>query len=138
MGKQVTRLNEAQLQNVIKESVKKLLKEFDGDNYYGGGLPDSYHKDGYTESPIEGYPDIEDSKYFDKLSESFNSVGHDDDEMCKEHYQHIKRYMLRVSACVDTAIKKYGIPKDEIKLFLKRDHSMYLKLQKLFVHIYHF
>lgn len=38
----VIRLTESDLKNIIKESVNKILKEYDEDidNYYGGGLPD--------------------------------------------------------------------------------------------------
>jgi len=46
MKKNTIKLNEAQLKKIVAESVKRVLKEdIDGDNYFGGGLPDSYFKE---------------------------------------------------------------------------------------------
>lgn len=47
MKKNVVKLNENTLKQIISESVKKILKEWDADedNYYGGGLPDKFFDD---------------------------------------------------------------------------------------------
>ena len=46
MSKKVIRITDGDLKEIIKESVKVVLKEYnrdiDMDNYYGGGLPDKY------------------------------------------------------------------------------------------------
>lgn len=51
------KIKESQLRQMIKESVKKVLKEsaydIDDDTYYGGGLPDSYNQDSAHEKPNE-------------------------------------------------------------------------------------
>ena len=43
------RLTESDLHRIVKESVKRVLKEnsrdIDDDNYFGGGLPDRYFDD---------------------------------------------------------------------------------------------
>ena len=52
MKKNVVKLNENTLRQIVAESVKKVLKEWDDeDNYYGGGLPDSYFNDEAHEEP---------------------------------------------------------------------------------------
>lgn len=45
--KQRIRLTESDLHRLIKESVRKVLKEtsIDNDSYFGGGLPDRYFDD---------------------------------------------------------------------------------------------
>lgn len=52
MKKNVVKINENTLKQIVLESVKMVLKEWDqGDgNYYGGGLPDSYFED---EPPLD-------------------------------------------------------------------------------------
>lgn len=52
MNKNRIRLTESQLHRVIKESVNKVLKE-EEDNYYGGGLPDSYFNDDSVKSSVK-------------------------------------------------------------------------------------
>ncbi len=67
--KQLIRLTESDLHNIIKESVNRILREYrdiDDDNYYGGGLPDKYlddEYDNYNETQVEcdGYV-VEDGK----------------------------------------------------------------------------
>lgn len=67
--KQVIKLTENDLHNIIKKSVNSVLKEYrdiDDDNYYGGGLPDNYFdEDEYIDdeeaTPCDGYV-VEDSK----------------------------------------------------------------------------
>ena len=68
MGKQLIRLTESDLHNIIKKSVNSILKEYrdiDDNNYYGGGLPDNYFdEDEYIDNeeatPCDGYV-VEDS-----------------------------------------------------------------------------
>ena len=68
MKKQVIKLTEEDLHEIIKESVNIILKEYrdiDDDNYYGGGLPDNYFdEDEYIDNeeatPCDGYV-VEDS-----------------------------------------------------------------------------
>ena len=46
--KRIIRLTESKLKNIISESVRSVLREerdIDDDNYFGGGLPDSYFDD---------------------------------------------------------------------------------------------
>lgn len=52
MKKNVVKINESALKQIVLESVKRVLKEWDlgDDNYYGGGLPDSYFED---EQPLD-------------------------------------------------------------------------------------
>lgn len=49
MNKELIRLTEQDLHKIVKESVNRVLKEgsrdIDDDNYFGGGLPDSYFDD---------------------------------------------------------------------------------------------
>ena len=48
MNKKIIRLTESKLKNIISESVRSVLREerdIDDDNYFGGGLPDSYFND---------------------------------------------------------------------------------------------
>ena len=49
MKKKIIRLTEQDLHNMINECVARVLREgeydIDQDNYYGGGLPDSYNKE---------------------------------------------------------------------------------------------
>lgn len=69
MKKQVIKLTENDLHEIIKESVNSILKEYrdiDDDSYYGGGLPDNYFNedeyiDNKEETPCDGYV-VEDSK----------------------------------------------------------------------------
>ena len=53
--KRLIRLTENDIRNLVKESVKIMLKEqdIDNDSYYGGGLPDSAYQDPGNESPNE-------------------------------------------------------------------------------------
>lgn len=68
-NKQMIRLTEDDLHNIIKESVNRILREYrdiDDDNYYGGGLPDKYlddEYDNYNETQVEcdGYV-VEDTR----------------------------------------------------------------------------
>lgn len=67
--KQLIRLTEDDLHNIIKKSVNRILREYrdiDDDNYYGGGLPDNYFdEDEYIDNeeatPCDGYV-VEDGK----------------------------------------------------------------------------
>lgn len=84
MKKNTIRLNESQLRKIVKESVNRVLNEdfdIDSDNYYGGGLPDSYYNDGYTEAPNNEKEDIEDSQYFDKICAAFEAIEEAEDKI---------------------------------------------------------
>lgn len=69
MKKQIIKLTENDLHNIIKESVNSILKEYrdiDDDNYYGGGLPDNYfdeeeYIDNEEATPCDGYV-VEDTR----------------------------------------------------------------------------
>jgi len=52
MKKNMIKLTEKDLHKIVKESVNRILKE-EEDNYYGGGLPDSYYQYPGDESPNE-------------------------------------------------------------------------------------
>lgn len=59
-------INENDIQQMVSESVKRILREYDEDvdNYYGGGLPDKYFDE---DENIEATPEcdgyvVEDSK----------------------------------------------------------------------------
>lgn len=56
----VISLSESDLKNIIKESVNKILKEYDEniDNYYGGGLPDKQFDDDFIDSDRISKEDI--------------------------------------------------------------------------------
>ena len=80
MKKQIIKLNESQLTNIIRNSVKKVLKEsaydIDDDTYYGGGMPEpSQHAMTYT--PEKEVAEICEQMrpYVDKLADIFNSYS---------------------------------------------------------------
>lgn len=83
------KLNETQLRNMIAESVKNVLKEYqqdiDTDNYYGGGLPEpkSYlHIYTCEKEVTEIYNQIK--PYIDKLADIFNNNDTDDTALYDE------------------------------------------------------
>ena len=45
MNQQQIKINENTLKRIVIEGVKRVLKEYDDGNYFGGGLPDSYFND---------------------------------------------------------------------------------------------
>lgn len=114
------RLTESQLHRVIKESVKNVLKE-EEDNYYGGGLPDSYFNDDDFVSPTS---DIEDSKYFDILCEIFSNINVNEDTLVNVKHT-IKNYLLPISRCITDAIRLNNIPVDVVKEFVEREYPSY-------------
>ena len=74
------KIKESQLRQMIKESVKKVLKEsaydIDDDTYYGGGMPEpSQHTMTYT--PEKEVAEICEQirPYVDKLADIFNSYS---------------------------------------------------------------
>lgn len=58
MAKKLVKLTEGDLHIIIKESVKKMLKEttIDNDSYFGGGLPDKYFNE---DDDIEPTPECD-------------------------------------------------------------------------------
>lgn len=73
--KQVIRIGESQLRQIVTESVKRVLREYEerpeeigkqeDDNYYGGGLPDSHYDEGHDYEP--DYEDMEGTPVWEYL-----------------------------------------------------------------------
>lgn len=74
--KRVFKLRESELKHIISESVKGILKEYsrdiDDDNYYGGGLPDSFFNDFDDDAPES---DRISQKQLKQLGEIVNTIA---------------------------------------------------------------
>lgn len=93
--KKTIRLNESELKNIIKEKVKKVLKEYqnyedrpeeigklEDDNYYGGGLPErkpQTHKYTCEKEVTEIYNKIR--PYIGQLADIFNNNDYNNREV---------------------------------------------------------
>jgi hypothetical protein len=81
--KQVIRLNENQLKQIIFKAVKHVLKESEEDTYFGGGLPKHFLDD--EEKPETGDYNLTEQEYnelesiVDKLYNIANSKAGDTD-----------------------------------------------------------
>jgi hypothetical protein len=81
--KQVIRLNEIQLKQIIFKAVKHVLKESEEDTYFGGGLPEHFLDD--DEKPETGDYNLTEQEYnelesiVDKLYNIANSKFGDTD-----------------------------------------------------------
>ena len=81
--KQIIRLNENQLKQIIFKAVKHVLKESEEDTYFGGGLPEHFLDD--DEKPETGDYNFTEQEYnelesiVDKLYNIANSKAGDTD-----------------------------------------------------------
>ena len=95
--KQVVRLTESDLHNVIKESVKRVLNEgshdIDDDTYFGGGLPDDKQQmTNYTaEKDINKIMDLI-RPYIDKLCDIFNNYDYTNKNVYDEVFEIIEKF----------------------------------------------
>ncbi len=87
--KKIIKLTESELNHILKESVKKVIKEserdIDNDSYYGGGLPESQpqaYRYTYEKEVMEIYNQIK--PYIDQLSDIFNNSDMDSREVYDE------------------------------------------------------
>ena len=69
--KQQIKLDESKLKSIIGKSIKKVLKEYDEGNYYGGGLPDKYFDEEEPQTYDENEPENGECVYivFDRNEE---------------------------------------------------------------------
>lgn len=80
-------MNESQIKMVV-ESIVKNLKEaidVDGDNYFGGGLPDSYFKD--DEAPETSEIPQEKLKQLENIAGIIADIANNTDEDAELLYQ---------------------------------------------------
>lgn len=76
MDKRLIRLTESDLRRVVKESAKRILKEYgmdiDDDSYFGGGLPDG---DFYDDAPEDDRVSEEQITELGKMSEKIADIA---------------------------------------------------------------
>lgn len=87
--KKLIKLSESELNQILKESVKKVIKEserdIDDDSYYGGGLPEPQPRASrytYEKEVKKIYNQIK--PYLDQLSDIFNNSDMDNREVYDE------------------------------------------------------
>ena len=136
--KKRVKLTESTLHRIIKESVKRVLREGeDNDNYYGGGLPDRYFD--YDDKPND-YEDFEGQPAWNTIDTVLtqNGVG-DLDINPREALSQITKSLQKLDACMSTAVRDNGLNQNDVKRFIDeslpnyRDLFRYIdKLQRMF------
>lgn len=82
MSKKIIKITKSDLNTIIKESVSKILKEYDydEDNYYGGGLPDNYFNN--DNEPENDRISVDDLGKLEKYSQEIADIANNRSDDC--------------------------------------------------------
>ena len=96
------RLTETSLRRIVKESVKRVLREYsrdiDDDNYFGGGLPDRYFDDD-DDAPDDDRISQKQIGQLDNLAQAIADIANNTSDETGLLYQAID--------CIDEFISRY-------------------------------
>lgn len=96
--KRTIKLKETELKHMISETVRSVLREerdIDDDNYFGGGLPDSYFDD---DAPDTGRISKSEIAQLDKVADTIADIANntsDDEELLYQAVDCIEKFISR-------------------------------------------
>lgn len=97
--KRTIKLKETELKHMISETVRSVLREerdIDDDNYFGGGLPDSYFDD--DDAPDTGRISKSEIAQLDKVADTIADIANntsDDEELLYQAVDCIEKFISR-------------------------------------------
>lgn len=88
MKRKLIKLTESDIKSIIKESICRILEEYDEGNYYGGGLPDSYFDNG-DEEPDNDRLSADDIAKIEKCIDEIAEIANNKNDDCYDLYDAI-------------------------------------------------